>query len=66
MVYKSVDHVVDLFFTITFIFYEKPKTKQPALRDMLRHFRGLYSFSKIQLVCVLIGWATTRLYVIAH
>ena len=24
-------------------FYEKPKTKQPALRDMLRHFHGLYS-----------------------
>ena len=24
-------------------FYEKPKTKRPALRDMLRHFRGLYS-----------------------
>ena len=26
-----------------FFFYEKPKTKQPALRDMLRHFHGLYS-----------------------
>ena len=35
--------VVDLFFTITFIFYEKPKRKQPALRDMSRHFHGLYS-----------------------
>ena len=35
---------VDLFFTITFIFfYEKQKTKQPALRDMLRHFHGLHS-----------------------
>ena len=31
------------FFTITFFFYEKRKTKQPALRDMLRHFHGLYS-----------------------
>ena len=49
MVYKSVEHgkiLVDLFFTITFIFsYEKPKTKQPALwdmlRDMLRHFHSL-------------------------
>ena len=31
-------------FTITFIFFnEKPKTKQPALRDMLRYFYGLYS-----------------------
>ena len=30
----------DLFFTITFIFYEK--AKQPAVRDMLRHFHGLY------------------------
>ena len=35
--------VVNLFFTITLIFFEKPKTKQPALRDMLRHFHGLYS-----------------------
>ena len=35
--------VVDLFFTIIFFFSEKPKTKQPALRDMLCHFRGLYS-----------------------
>ena len=45
MVYKSVQYgkiLVDLFFTITFIFfYEKPKTKQLALRDMLRHFHGL-------------------------
>ena len=24
-------------------FYLKPKTKQPALRDMLRHFNGRYS-----------------------
>ena len=27
-------------FTITFIFYEK--AKQPAVRDMLRDFHGLY------------------------
>ena len=32
------------FTAITIIFfYEKPKTKQPALRDMLPHFHGLYS-----------------------
>ena len=47
MVYKSVDKkktVVDLFFTITFIFfYEKPETKQPALLDMLHRFHGLSS-----------------------
>ena len=32
-------------FTQSFIifFYEKPKTKQAALRDMLLHFHGLYS-----------------------
>ena len=36
--------MVDLFFTITlYFFFEKPKTKQPALRDMLRHFQVLYS-----------------------
>ena len=33
--------VVDLLFTITFIFYEK--VEQPAVRDMLRHFHGVYS-----------------------
>ena len=37
--------VFDLFFTITvvvvFFFYEKPKAKQPALRDMLSHVQGL-------------------------
>ena len=46
MVYKSVDHgklKSNLFFTITFIFTKNKKTKQPALRDMLRHFHGLYS-----------------------
>ena len=32
--------MVDLLFTITFIFYEK--AKQPAVRDMLRAFHGLY------------------------
>ena len=39
--------MVDLFFAITFIFfiYEKTKTKQPALRDMLRHFHGPYSYT---------------------
>ena len=26
-----------------YFFYEKPKTKQAALRDMSRHFHGLYS-----------------------
>ena len=35
--------MVDLFFKIYTFFYEKPKTKQPALRDMLRHLHGLYS-----------------------
>ena len=35
--------MIDLFFTIAFFFHERPKTKQPALRDMLRHFHGLYS-----------------------
>ena len=34
--------MVDLFFTITF-FFEKPKTKQPALREMLRHFQVLFN-----------------------
>ena len=32
----------DFYYNIYF-FYEKPKTKQPALRDMLRHFHGIYS-----------------------
>ena len=36
--------VFDLFFKIIF-FYEKPKTTQPALRDMLCHSHGLYSHS---------------------
>ena len=27
----------------TLFYYKKPKTKQAALRDMLRHFHGLYS-----------------------
>ena len=26
-----------------FFFHERPKTKQPALHDMLRHFHSLYS-----------------------
>ena len=37
--------VFDLFFKITFIFFLR-KTKQPALRDMLRHFHGLYSMHR--------------------
>ena len=46
MVYKSVDH--GKLWSICLLqyhlfFYEKPKTKQPALRDMLRDFYGLYS-----------------------
>ena len=31
------------FYNNIYFFYEKPKTKQPALRDMLRHFHGLHS-----------------------
>ena len=34
----------DLFVTITVVvvfFYEKPKAKQPVLRDMLSHVQGL-------------------------
>ena len=39
--------------------------------NWLVHYLGLFNISKIQLVvyyqsCVLIGWATTGLYVIAH
>ena len=46
VVYKNVEHgkLWSICFTITFIFYEKQKTKQPALCDMLRRFRGLYSY----------------------
>ena len=45
------------------------KNKHP--RSHLIWYRGYAHFSKIQPVvfyqcCVLIGWATTRLYVIAH
>ena len=46
MVYKSVDQGKlwsICFLPYIFFFYEKPKTKQLALRDMLRHFHGLYS-----------------------
>ena len=39
----NMEHCGRFVFTITFIFYEKPKTKQAALRDMLPHFHGLYS-----------------------
>ena len=35
--------MIDLFFTITFFFSRKTKTKKPALCDMLRHFHDLYS-----------------------
>ena len=45
MVFKSVDDwktVVDLFFTITFIF-SLLRIKQPALCDMFCHFHGLYT-----------------------
>ena len=30
---------------IYFLYLRKTKTKQPALRDMLRHFHGLYSYT---------------------
>ena len=46
MVYKSVDHGKlwsICFYNNIYFFYEKPKTKQPALRDMLRCFYNLYS-----------------------
>ena len=47
MVYKSVDHENCgrfVFYNNIYLFYEKPKTKQPALRDdMLHHSHGLYS-----------------------
>ena len=46
MVYKSVDRgqlwSTLVFYNNLFFFYQKRKTKQPALRDMLRHFHGLY------------------------
>ena len=31
------------FYNNIYVFYEKPKTKQPALRDMLRHFHDLFN-----------------------
>ena len=45
MVYKSVDHrkLWSICFYINIFFYEKPKTKRQALRDMLHHSHGLYS-----------------------
>ena len=46
MVYKTVDNGKlwsNCFLQYHLFFYEKPKTKQPALRDMLRDFHGLYS-----------------------
>ena len=38
MVYKSEDHgkLWSICFFNNIYFYEKPKTKQPAMRDMLR------------------------------
>ena len=32
-----------VFYNNSLFFCEKPKIKQPALRDMLRRFHGLYS-----------------------
>ena len=45
MIYKSVDHgkLWSICFYNNIFFYEE--TKQPALRDMLRHFFGKYSLS---------------------
>ena len=46
MIYKSVDH--GKLWSICFynnIFFCYEETKQPALRDMLRHFFGKYSLS---------------------
>ena len=31
-----------VFYNNIYFFYEKPKTKQRPLRDMLRHFHGLF------------------------
>ena len=39
----------DFFYKNIYFFYEKPKTKQPALRDMLGHLYGLYSHKGIAL-----------------
>ena len=32
-----------VFYNNIYFFYEKPKTKQRPLRDMLRHFHGLFT-----------------------
>ena len=45
MVYKSVDNGKlwsICFYNNIYFFTKKTKTKQPALRDMLRHFHGLF------------------------
>ena len=53
--------------------FEKRQLPDPALSSLPSALRwqGVYKISKIQLVvyyqcCVLIGWATTRLYAIAY
>ena len=33
-----------VFYNNIYFFCEKPKTEQAALRDILRHFHGLYSY----------------------
>ena len=62
-----------LFFEITLVntkYISKIRKKTIHLA-MLGTHRRIFAFSKIQLVVyyqfwILIGWATTRLYVIAH
>ena len=46
VVYKNVEHekLWSICFYDNIYFLRKPKAKQPALCDMLRHFRGLYSY----------------------
>ena len=46
MVYKSVDHgkFWSIFFLPWLFLYKRPKTREPALRDMLCHFHGLYYY----------------------
>ena len=40
---KTMENCDRFVFYNNFFFHERPKTKQPALCDMLRHFHGLYS-----------------------
>ena len=46
MVYKSVDHgkLWSICFLPWLFLYKRPKTKEPALCDMLCHFHGLYCY----------------------